>query len=160
MSAIRSLRAGPAMPERRRLDYAHLRRQCLDDEDLAAEILCRFRLEARAAARRLATGDRVSAAAGAEVAHRLRGAALGVGAFAVARAAEAVEARGRAAAGSAAMAAEVARLCEAVALATAEIDGLHGGTGTPDEPSLLGRKGAGQSLERSKLGLSAFARLD
>jgi hypothetical protein len=121
--------AGPAAREMRGVDLGHLRRQCLDDEALAAELLSRFRVEARAAARRLVAGDRLSAPAGADVAHRLRGAALGVGAFAVARAAEAVEARARAAAGSdaaeaLAMAAAVVRLCEAVVQATAEIDGL------------------------------------
>jgi len=169
LTAIGGDRAGPAMRGRRELDLGHLRRQCLDDEALAAELLTRFRAEARAAARRLANADRLSASAGAEVAHRLRGAALGIGAFAVARAAEAVEVRARAVAGrdpgaALAMAAAVVALCEAVARATAEIDGL-GRSGAPSRgsppaaPPGPGRS-AGAPDERRKVGLSAFAGLD
>ena len=110
------------------LDRDHLRRQCLDDRNLAAELLALFRVEARALAAELA-GDRLSPSARADIAHRLRGSALAVGAFAVARAAEAVEACGRDATRAGAvpaveMSQAITNLGEAIARAAAEIDRL------------------------------------
>lgn len=117
-----------AGPESSTLDREHLRRQCLDDGDLEGELLALFRVEAHALATELAD-DRLSLSARADIAHRLRGSALAVGAFAIARAAEAVEACGRDADCAGAvrvveMSQAIANLGEAVARTAAEIDRL------------------------------------
>jgi len=76
------------------LDLEHLRRQCLGDQSLADELLREFHAQSLMLAGRLAEGDAAAVAPG-DLAHRLRGAALAVGAWRVARAAEAVEAIAR-----------------------------------------------------------------
>jgi HPt (histidine-containing phosphotransfer) domain-containing protein len=105
------------------LDLEHLSRQCLGDRDLMTELMTLFQAQARALAAQLA-GERLAPAAKADVAHRLRGSSLAVGAFAVARAAAAVEACGRDGAGVVEMSQAVAALGEAVSRAAAEIDRL------------------------------------
>lgn len=121
--------AGLAAPEGAPLDLAHLARQCLGDRDLAAVLLREFGTQAQRIAAQLAEDDRLSSAAQADIAHRLRGSALAVGARAVAHAAGIVEACGRAAAHAAPeagsrpdeMSQAIATLIEAVSQATAEI---------------------------------------
>ncbi|RBP09660.1 Hpt protein [Roseiarcus fermentans] len=104
------------------LDLDHLRRQCLDDEALMRELLALFRIEAPALAARL---TEESPSAGAEIAHRLRGAALAVGAFAVARAAEILAGPGgRDGAPIVEMSQAIENLARAVAQAVAAIDRL------------------------------------
>ena len=110
-------------PDGAALDLDHLAGQCLGDRDLEAELLSLFRAQAIALAAELAS-DRLSPSAGADIAHRLRGSALAVGAFAVARAAEAVEACGRDAGGAVEMSQAIAALGDAVSRAAAEIDRL------------------------------------
>lgn len=73
----------------RPIDFAHLSRQTMGDKELEAEVLRLFAREARQLTERLASEP---AAARPQIAHRLKGAARGVGAFAVAAAAEALEA--------------------------------------------------------------------
>jgi HPt (histidine-containing phosphotransfer) domain-containing protein len=131
-----SRRGAPAEPaEGAALDLTHLARQCLGDRDLMAELLCMFRTEAQRIAAELA-GDGLSSAAQADIAHRLRGSALVVGASAVARAAEGVETFGTAAAQAdhegagrrpVEMSQAIATLVEAVCEAAAEIARLEAG---------------------------------
>ena len=80
---------GGTFPAGRPIDFAHLQRQTMGDKDLEAEILSLFAREARQLVDRLAH-EPASARPG--IAHRLKGAARGVGAFRVAAAAEALEA--------------------------------------------------------------------
>ncbi|MGE3149391.1 MAG: Hpt domain-containing protein [Pseudorhodoplanes sp.] len=70
------------------IDRAHLARMTLGERDLEREVLALFVRQAAALAERMdgQSPDRVAAAA-----HTLKGSALGIGAWAVARAAEAVE---------------------------------------------------------------------
>ncbi len=96
------------------IDLAHLDRQCFGDRDLAGELLAAFRAQALTLARRLAEEPGLAFAAQADLAHRLRGSALAVGAFRVARAAEAVEAFGRSPNGVARGHAAAAELSQAV----------------------------------------------
>jgi HPt (histidine-containing phosphotransfer) domain-containing protein len=115
------------------LDLKHLARQCMGDAELEAEVLGQFRTQAVTLAANLADDDRLSLAAKADIAHRLRGSALAIGAGSVARAAGLVESCGRAGAkGGPEAAARVAELSQAVAdlgeavkRAAAEIDRLH-----------------------------------
>jgi HPt (histidine-containing phosphotransfer) domain-containing protein len=74
----------------RPVDLVHLARQSLGDPALEAEILMLFRRQAPQLADRM----RRTEAAGpvADLAHTLKGSALGIGAFALARAAAALEA--------------------------------------------------------------------
>ncbi len=75
------------------IDLVHLSRQCQGDQSLGEELLGLFRRLAGAEAARLSDPK---FALKAEVAHKLRGSALAIGAGRVARAAEAVEfSRGR-----------------------------------------------------------------
>jgi HPt (histidine-containing phosphotransfer) domain-containing protein len=107
------------------LDLAHLARQCLGDHELEAELLLQFRTQALRLAAELAEDDRLPPTARADVAHRLKGSALAVGAPAVAHAAEAVEACGRAGGQPDEMSQAIARLTEAVSRAAAEIARLR-----------------------------------
>lgn len=71
------------------LDLAHLARQAMGDREIEREVLALFVSQSRAAAaeiRLAAPGER------RRIAHTIKGAARGVGAFAVAAAAEALEA--------------------------------------------------------------------
>lgn len=77
-------------PSARPIDFAHLARQTMGDKELEAEVLGLFAREARNLVERLASEP---ASARREIAHRLKGAARGVGAFPVAAVAEALEAQ-------------------------------------------------------------------
>jgi len=128
----------PGSPAVRRddspIDLVHLARQCQGDPDLEKELLGLFRLQARALAAQLSDPSTMSPELNANVAHKLRGSALAVGAGRVARAARALEdsalaARDRRPAGAewaAAMERAIAALSEAVAEAVAEIERLRG----------------------------------
>jgi hypothetical protein len=99
-----------------------------------AELLREFRAQAERIAAQLAEEDGLSSAARADIAHRLRGSALAVGARAVAHAAGVVEACGRAAAEAGredksrpvGMPQAIATLTEAVSQTAAEIARLEG----------------------------------
>lgn len=73
----------------RPVDLAHLARQTFGDPALEREVLRLFERQSRAMIERLRGAT--SARSWAEAAHTLKGSALGIGAFAVAEAAEAVE---------------------------------------------------------------------
>jgi HPt (histidine-containing phosphotransfer) domain-containing protein len=129
----------PATPDRREggtdegvaLDRGHLARQCMGDKDLEDEVLQEFRKQAATLIEVLTQGSHLSFVAKADIAHRLRGSALAIGAFPVAHAAAAVENSGRAGAPGEGLeqAAELSQaivdLSEAVSQAAAEIDRLH-----------------------------------
>ena len=102
------------------LDCVHLSRQCAGDAGLEVELLALFRAEALALAQALADGAGLSPRDAADLAHRLKGSALAVGAGRVARAAAALEARAGAERPKA-----VAALIGAVADAADAIDRLH-----------------------------------
>lgn len=70
------------------IDMAHLARQTMDDELVQREVLVLFAGQARRCTAEIAEADEV---ARKTIAHRLLGAARGVGAFAVADAAQALE---------------------------------------------------------------------
>jgi HPt (histidine-containing phosphotransfer) domain-containing protein len=107
------------------IDLVCLGRQCQGDPGLEEELLGLFR---RLAAARL-SDPRIRLARKGDIAHKLRGSALTVGARRVARAAEAVEALANGAAGgseeeSAAVSLAIAELQAAVAEAVAMIERL------------------------------------
>jgi hypothetical protein len=125
---------GPEAGAAPALDLAHLARQCFGDTELEMDLLRQFRSLSLGLAGRLAEDVRLPRHAKADLAHRLRGSALAVGAAKVARAAAVVEDCARAAtladAGRPASAGEwpqaVGALSAAVAEAAAEIDRLLG----------------------------------
>jgi hypothetical protein len=73
------------------LDLVHLTRQCLGDHELEAELLGLFRLQAPALTAQLSDPSLLSLESKANIAHKLRGSALSVGAGRVARAAWRIE---------------------------------------------------------------------
>lgn len=93
------------------IDLVHLARATDGDESLEAELLAMFDRQSAKLAERLTFADLPRRARG-DIAHRLRGSALAIGAFAVAEAAEAVE---TAFAGEGEPKAELAALARAVA---------------------------------------------
>jgi len=106
--------SGPISPEpSAAIDVAHLSRMTLGERSLEREVLTLFDRQADRLLPRLRTGGRTAAATAA---HTLKGSASGIGAFRVARAAEAVEQ-----ADDADFAAAVERLAAALAEAKAEI---------------------------------------
>lgn len=121
-----------AMLDEPPIDLVHLSRQCQGSEGLEAELLDLFKRLAVAEAAQLSdpgTGLRLKA----DVAHKLRGSALAVGAGRVARAAETVEAltRGRGEEAPSRVQATkaqdaIAALQRAVAEAIGEIERLRG----------------------------------
>jgi len=113
----RSRPAGTRPP----IDLVHLARATDGDESLESELLAMFDRQSEKLAERVTFAD-LPRRARADIAHRLRGSALAVGAFAVAEAAEAVETafEGEGAEPEAALAA----LAEAVAQARAAIAAL------------------------------------
>jgi HPt (histidine-containing phosphotransfer) domain-containing protein len=72
------------------IDLVHLSRATDGDESLESELLAMFDRQSAKLVERVAFADLPRRARG-DIAHRLRGSALAIGAFAVAEAAEAVE---------------------------------------------------------------------
>ncbi len=99
------------------LDLAHLSRQCFGDKSLEIELLLQFRIQSLS----------IATQSTADLAHRLRGSALAIGAGKVARVAATVEERGRAGghSRSAEMARAISDLRDAVTEAVVEIDRLR-----------------------------------
>jgi len=103
----------------RPLDLVHLARATDGDESLEAELLAMFDRQSEKLMERVKLSD-LPRRARADIAHRLRGSALAIGAFAVARAAEAAEVAFEAEVGEpvaelAALAAYVGQAREAIA---------------------------------------------
>jgi HPt (histidine-containing phosphotransfer) domain-containing protein len=73
----------------RPVDLAHLSRQTFGDQELEREVLALFERQSRVMIERLRNAT--NAKSWADAAHTLKGSALGIGAFGVARAAEKVE---------------------------------------------------------------------
>lgn len=109
----RSRQGGGSPP----IDLVHLARATDGDESLESELLAMFDRQSAKLVERLTFTDLPRRARG-DIAHRLRGSALAIGAFAVAEAAEAVE---TAFAGEGEPEAELAALARAVAEARAAI---------------------------------------
>jgi HPt (histidine-containing phosphotransfer) domain-containing protein len=78
------------------LDLDHLARQCLGDAAFAADLVAQFRAHALSTLARLGAGARLPSNEAADIAHRLKGSSLAIGAPSVARAAAAVETCARA----------------------------------------------------------------
>jgi HPt (histidine-containing phosphotransfer) domain-containing protein len=78
----------PVFGNARAIDAEHLARMTLGERSLEREVLALFDRQAEMLLPRIRRGDRAVAAASA---HTLKGSAVGIGAFGVARAAEAVE---------------------------------------------------------------------
>ena len=98
------------------IDLAHLSRMTLGERSLEREVLELFGRQAEILLPRMCSGSPTLAAAAA---HTLKGSALGIGAWRVARAAEAVEF-----AGAAKLAVAVEALSEAIDEAKSTISGL------------------------------------
>jgi HPt (histidine-containing phosphotransfer) domain-containing protein len=73
------------------LDLDHLTRQCLGDVELAADLVAQFRAQVISTLTQLGADARPSLSEAADIAHRLKGSSLAIGAPSVARAAAAVE---------------------------------------------------------------------
>ena len=104
------------------IDLVHLARATDGDESLEAELLAMFDRQSEKLVERVKRDD-LARRARADIAHRLRGSALAIGAFAVARAAEALEA---ALDGQGETQAPIAAIETAVAEARATIAELEG----------------------------------
>jgi HPt (histidine-containing phosphotransfer) domain-containing protein len=102
------------------IDLVHLARATDGDESLESELLAMFERQSAKLVERLTFAD-LPRRARADIAHRLRGSALAIGAFAVAEAAEAVEMTFE---GEGEPEAALAALTEAVAQARAAIAAL------------------------------------
>ena len=102
-----------ALPEEQAIDLAHLSRMTLGEHSLEREVLALFDRQTEILLPRIRLAE---ARAAATLAHTLKGSALGIGAFRVARAAEGVE---RAVGGE--VAAAIAALGVAIAETRAEI---------------------------------------
>jgi HPt (histidine-containing phosphotransfer) domain-containing protein len=89
-SAARNDKLAPAPDGERPIDLVHLARQTDGDVQLEAELLAMFDRQAEKLAQRVRLAD-LPRRARADIAHRLRGSALAIGAGAVARTAEALE---------------------------------------------------------------------
>jgi len=83
----------------RPLDHVYLVRQCQDDLELAKELLVLFRVQSLEALAHLSGSAPSALESTANVAHKLRGSALAVGAGRVSSAASAIEERARVACG-------------------------------------------------------------
>ncbi len=114
------------------IDLVHLARQCQGDRGLQAELLGLFRQVAGAEAEQLSDPG-MGVKQKRDVAHKLRGSALTIGARRVARAAEAIEALAGSSegeprsGGTTAASVAIRTLQAAVAEAIGEIERLRGG---------------------------------
>jgi len=115
-SAIEEVSAPPLVPADQPIDLDHLARMTLGERSLEREVLALFGRQADMLLARMRTAAPAIAAASA---HTLKGSALGIGAWRVARAAEAVEQ-----AAASGLGAAVAALGAAVDEAKAAIAGL------------------------------------
>jgi HPt (histidine-containing phosphotransfer) domain-containing protein len=111
-------RAASAASGERPIDLVHLARMTLGERSLEREVLALFDRQAEMLLPRIRRGDRAVAAASA---HTLKGSAVGIGAFGVARAAEAVEQARDAAFRDATFAAAIDTLAAVLEEAKAEI---------------------------------------
>ena len=112
-----------AEDDARPLDLVHLARATDGDESLEAELLAMFDRQSEKLVERLKLTD-LPRRARADIAHRLRGSALAIGAFAVAKAAEAAETAFEGEGGE--PSGELAALAECVAQVRAAIAQLGG----------------------------------
>ena len=119
---MRKAAAGQGAAPSGAIDLAHLERATFDDRALRREVLSLFQRQAATLGAELAQVD--SDKARADIAHRLRGAALGVGAMAVAEAAAAFE---RAPENAAQLAEALVRLAVSIAEARAAAREIIGG---------------------------------
>jgi HPt (histidine-containing phosphotransfer) domain-containing protein len=110
-----------ATSRQRPIDLVHLARATDGDESLEAELLSMFDRQSEKLAERVKFAD-LPRRARADIAHRLRGSALAIGAFAVAEAAQSLE---TAFEGEGEPTAELAALDAAVAAARAAIAELE-----------------------------------
>ncbi|MBX9823818.1 MAG: Hpt domain-containing protein [Xanthobacteraceae bacterium] len=108
----------PVFGSARAIDTEHLSRMTLGERSLEREVLALFDRQADMLLPRIRRGDRAVAAASA---HTLKGSAVGIGAFGVARAAEAVEQARDAAFRDAAFAQAIDTLAAVLEEAKAEI---------------------------------------
>ncbi len=123
---LREYQRDAVAEEPRAIDLVHLARQTDGDFQLESELLAMFDAQSAKLSARLALAE-VSAQAKADIAHRLRGSALAIGARRVAAAAERAEAHFVAlVAGLASDADPLPVLAVAVAEARAEIARLNG----------------------------------
>lgn len=114
--ALKEMPSPPLMPGEEVIDLGHLSRMTLGERSLEREVLELFSRQADVLLPRIVSGSRTHAAAAA---HTLKGSAVGIGAWRVARAAEAVEL-----AGAAELPAAVETLRAALDEAKATIAGL------------------------------------
>ena len=91
LAATLTASVSPPVDFSRTIDLVHLARATDGDESLEAELLAMFARQAEKLGARVGLSD-ISYRARADIAHRLRGSALAVGAFAAAGAAESLEA--------------------------------------------------------------------
>ncbi len=108
------------------LDLVHLARQCLGDQELEAELLGLFRLQAPALMAQLSDPSVLTLESKARIAHTLRGSALAVGAGRVASAAWRIEELAAGGEQGSAETRAVAELLSSVAEAVAEIERIRG----------------------------------
>jgi len=126
MLAVRNLgaaRVAPSHPSSPAIDLVHLARQTDGDAALETELLGMFDRQSAKLIARLEISD-VACRTRADIAHRLRGSALAIGARRVARGAEAVEKAFESGDGD--PEAELAELADAVREARAAISALNG----------------------------------
>ena len=108
------------------LDLVHLARHCLGDHDLEDELLGLFRVQSRALAAQLSDPGLSSLESKANIAHKLRGSALAIGAGRVADAALRIEEIATPTGDRGQLAQATAALNSAVAEAVAEIERIRG----------------------------------
>ena len=88
LSRIETVQSPPLAPAEQPIDLDHLSRMTLGDRSLEREVLALFNRQADMLLARMREGNAAMVAASA---HTLKGSARGIGAWCVARAAEAVE---------------------------------------------------------------------
>ena len=114
--ALKAMPSPPLAPGDAAIDLDHLSRMTLGERSLEREVLALFARQSELLMQRMDVANPANAAAAG---HTLKGSALSVGAWRVARAAEAVEQ-----ASAAHLAAAIAALGTAIQEATTEVAGL------------------------------------